>query len=54
MQHVLTYAKFKEFREELTGKMYCGLGSIKSKGGHTNYGVLDDVIDNDGNIIKKQ
>ncbi|GJW68369.1 zinc finger C2H2-type/integrase DNA-binding domain-containing protein [Tanacetum coccineum] len=31
MKHVLTNAMFKEFREELTGKMYCEVGSLKPK-----------------------
>nr|GEX02597.1 protein FAR1-related sequence 5-like [Tanacetum cinerariifolium] len=53
MKHVLTNAKFKEFREELTGKMYCGVGSSKSEGGHIEYEVLEDVMDNES-IIKKQ
>nr|GFA27217.1 protein FAR1-related sequence 5-like [Tanacetum cinerariifolium] len=53
MKHVLTNAKFKEFREELTGKMYCGVGSSKSEGGHIEYEVLEDAMDNES-IIKKQ
>ncbi|GKC54438.1 FAR-RED impaired response 1-like protein [Tanacetum coccineum] len=52
MKHVLTNAKFKEFREELTGKMYCAVGSSKSEGGHIEYEVLEDVMVN-GSIIKK-
>nr|GEY57339.1 hypothetical protein [Tanacetum cinerariifolium] len=52
MKHVLTNAKFKEFREELTGKMYCGVGSSKSKDGHIEYVVLEDTCTN-GETMKK-
>ncbi|GKD32357.1 FAR1-related sequence 5-like protein, partial [Tanacetum coccineum] len=53
MKGVLTNAKFKEFREELTGKMYCGIGSLKSENEYLEYEVIKDIMDN-GNIVKKQ
>ncbi|GJY45792.1 FAR1-related sequence 5-like protein [Tanacetum coccineum] len=53
MKGVLTNAKFKEFREELTGKMYCGIGSLKSENEYLEYEVIEDIMDN-GNIVKKQ
>nr|XP_043630047.1 protein FAR1-RELATED SEQUENCE 1-like [Erigeron canadensis] len=52
MREIFTHAKFKEFREELTGKMYCGIGSLKSQDGILEYEVIEDVMLN-GNIIKK-
>ncbi|XP_071700129.1 protein FAR1-RELATED SEQUENCE 4-like [Rutidosis leptorrhynchoides] len=52
MKDILTNAKFKEFRVELTGKMYCGIGFIKSHDGYIEYEVIEDVIDNE-NLMKK-
>ena len=53
MKNVLTNAKFKEFTEELTGKMYCGIGSLKSQNEYLEYEVFEDVMDNE-EIVKKQ
>ncbi|XP_071739613.1 protein FAR-RED ELONGATED HYPOCOTYL 3-like [Rutidosis leptorrhynchoides] len=53
MKEVLTNSKFKEFREELTGKMYCGIGSIKSQSDYLEYEVIEDVMNNE-NLMKKQ
>nr|XP_043633649.1 protein FAR1-RELATED SEQUENCE 1-like [Erigeron canadensis] len=52
MRDVFTHVKFKEFREELTGKMYCGIGSVKSQDMVFEYEVLEDVMAN-GRIIRK-
>nr|XP_043625945.1 protein FAR1-RELATED SEQUENCE 5-like [Erigeron canadensis] len=52
MREIFTHAKFKEFTEELTGKMYCRIGSLKTQDGISKYEVIEDVMVN-GNIIKK-
>nr|XP_043633675.1 protein FAR-RED IMPAIRED RESPONSE 1-like [Erigeron canadensis] len=52
MREIFTHAKFKEFTEELTGKMYCGIGSLKTQDGISEYEVIEDVMVN-GNLIKK-
>ncbi|XP_071687053.1 protein FAR-RED IMPAIRED RESPONSE 1-like [Rutidosis leptorrhynchoides] len=52
MKDVLTNGKFKEFRVELTGKMYCGIGFIKSHDGYLEYEVIEDVMDNE-RLLKK-
>lgn len=52
MKEVFTNDKFKEFRKELTGKMYCGIASLKSEDGILDYEVIEDVMV-DGKIIKK-
>ncbi|PWA56849.1 protein FAR1-RELATED SEQUENCE 1 [Artemisia annua] len=53
MKSVLTNAKFKELREELTGKMYCGIRSLKSQNEYLEYEVFEDVM-YDEKIVKKQ
>nr|XP_043637654.1 protein FAR1-RELATED SEQUENCE 2-like [Erigeron canadensis] len=52
MRKIYTHTKFKEFMEELTGKMYCGIGSLKSQDSILEYEVIEDVMVN-GHIIKK-
>ncbi|XP_071709136.1 protein FAR-RED IMPAIRED RESPONSE 1-like [Rutidosis leptorrhynchoides] len=50
---VFTNSKFKEFRNELTGKMYCEIGSSKLEEEYLQYEVVEDIIMIDENIIKK-
>ncbi|XP_071687218.1 uncharacterized protein [Rutidosis leptorrhynchoides] len=47
-----TNAKFKEFRSELTGKMYCKISSSEVKEDYLEYEVIED-INVEGTIIKK-
>ncbi|XP_071709139.1 protein FAR-RED IMPAIRED RESPONSE 1-like [Rutidosis leptorrhynchoides] len=49
---VFTNSKFKEFRNELTGKMYCEIGSSKLEEEYLQYEVVEDIMI-DENIIKK-
>ncbi|XP_052193928.1 protein FAR1-RELATED SEQUENCE 5-like [Diospyros lotus] len=43
-QEVYTIAKFKEFQEKLTGKMYCSIVSIEEGPLDTRYEVREDII----------
>ncbi|PIA59055.1 hypothetical protein AQUCO_00400129v1 [Aquilegia coerulea] len=43
-QEIYTTAKFKEFQNELTGKIYCDVLSIKEDGGLVVYEILEDKI----------
>ncbi|XP_071739974.1 protein FAR-RED IMPAIRED RESPONSE 1-like [Rutidosis leptorrhynchoides] len=49
---VFTNSKFKEFRNELMGKMYCEIGSSKLEEEYLQYEVVEDIMI-DENIIKK-
>ncbi|XP_071728369.1 protein FAR-RED IMPAIRED RESPONSE 1-like [Rutidosis leptorrhynchoides] len=52
LKAVFTNAKFREFLNELTGKMYCGISSSKLEDGYLEYEVIED-IEVDGKIKKK-
>ncbi|XP_071695688.1 protein FAR-RED IMPAIRED RESPONSE 1-like [Rutidosis leptorrhynchoides] len=52
LKAVFTNSKFKEFRNELTGKMYCGISYSKLEDDYLEYEVIED-IEVDGKIKKK-
>ncbi|OVA00773.1 zinc finger protein [Macleaya cordata] len=43
VQDVYTISKFEEFQNELTGKMYCDMASVKADGASSEYQISEDV-----------